>query len=175
MKRQALIDGLIALVVFLLLYASSSKLVEFKGFIDAMNRQPLPHWSKPILVWAVPGSEILVCLCLLYDNLIPTLAIYFPVPKKWLTDRAKLKVRLAGLYGSLVLMASFTIYTGLAVFGAFHHKPCGCGGVINNLTWGGHFALNVVYTTIILTAIWLCRRYRIEEEVVSDKHLQATI
>ncbi len=157
MKRQALIDSLIALVVFLLLYASISKLVEFKGFVAAMNRQPLPGWSKSILVWVVPISEILVSLCLLYDNLMPTLAIYLPVPKKWLTDAAKLKVRLAGLYGALLLMASFTVYTGLAVFGAFQHKPCGCGGVINNLTWGGHFALNLAYTMIISAAIWLSK------------------
>lgn len=158
MKREHVIDILLSLIVMLFLYASISKLWEFKGFIAAINRQPLPEWSKPILVWAVPMAEILVSLCLLYDNLIHTLAIYLHPLKRVDSYHIKLKVRLVGLYGALILMTTFSIYTGLAVFGAFKHRPCGCGGVINNLTWGGHFALNLFYTAITVAAIWLTRK-----------------
>jgi len=85
-----------------------------------------------VLVWAVPFTELLAGSLLIF-----------------------LKTRLAGLYASLLLLISFTIYIGLVMNNVFGRIPCSCGGVLNKMTWEQHLVFNIVFLLLTATAILL--------------------
>ena len=67
------------------------------------------------------------------------------------------RLRRVGLYLSLVLMVSFTIYVSSILF-FDRNLPCTCGGVINSLSWEGHVVMNVFLSLISCVGIYLYRR-----------------
>src|ERR1700722_17101403 len=96
LKRQVVLECIAALLILLFLYASISKFLDFKTFIDEMNNQPLPNSWTPYLVWSIPLLEIAISIGLLFEY-----------------------TRLLCLYASLVVMAIFTIYTGIVLLHFF--------------------------------------------------------
>jgi hypothetical protein len=130
MKKETTIQIICTLLVFLFVYAAVSKLADFTGFRADMKNQPLPRFAKPILVWAVPASELIITGLLIFDA-----------------------TRLAGLYASLVLMGAFTFYTAVVLMHFFEYIPCSCGGIIKNLSWGQHLVLNLFFVLISIIGI----------------------
>jgi hypothetical protein len=130
MKKETTIKIICTLLVFLFVYAAISKLTDFVGFTIDMNNQPLPRFLKPILVWAVPATELGITALLIFDT-----------------------TRLAGLYASLVLMAAFTFYTAVILLHFFKYIPCSCGGIIKNLSWQQHLVFNLFFVLISLIGI----------------------
>src|ERR1700733_2317556 len=118
-KKQVTLECVCALLILLFLYASISKFLDFKTFIDQMNNQPLPNTWTPFLVWAIPLLEIAISITLLFEY-----------------------TRLLGLYASLILMILFTLYTGIILLHFFPYIPCSCGGIIKKLTWKQHLVFN---------------------------------
>jgi len=146
-KKQVLIESVCALLILLFLYASISKFLDFKTFIDQMNNQPLPNSWTPFLVWGIPLLEIAISISLLFEY-----------------------TRLFGLYASLILMVIFTIYTGIVLLHFFPYIPCSCGGVIRHLTWGQHLILNLFYITISVLGIILQQRKSLKPILITNKH-----
>jgi len=130
MKQEIVIKIICTLLVFLFVYAAISKLADFTGFRADMKNQPLPSFTKPILVWAVPASELIITALLIFDT-----------------------TRLAGLYASLVLMAAFTFYTAVILLHFFKYIPCSCGGIIKNLSWQQHLVFNLFFVMISIIGI----------------------
>ena len=118
------------LLVFLFVYASVSKLADIRTFTGDMNNQPFPAFLKPILVWAVPTTEITIVALLIFDT-----------------------TRLAGLYASLILMIAFTFYTVVVLLHFFDYVPCSCGGVIKHLSWKQHLVFNLFFIGISIVGI----------------------
>jgi len=135
LKRQVVLECIAALLILLFLYASVSKFLDFKRFIDEMNNQPLPNSWTPFLVWGIPCLEIAISAALLFEY-----------------------TRLLALYASLVLMTSFTIYSIMIIAHFFPYGPCSCGGVIRKLTWPQHLALNLFYVALSVLGLVLQRR-----------------
>ena len=135
LKRQVVLECIAALLILLFLYASVSKFLDFKRFIDEMNNQPLPNSWTPFLVWGIPCLEIAISAALLFEY-----------------------TRLLALYASLVLMTSFTIYSIMIIAHFFPYVPCSCGGVIRKLTWPQHLALNLSYVALSVLGLVLQRR-----------------
>ncbi len=135
MKKETIIGAVCALLILLFLYASVSKLVNIKVFEHDMYNQPFPHWLASFFIVAVPLSEILISLALLFD-----------------------RTQLAGLWASLALMGLFTLYTAAILLHLFPRVPCGCGGVIRKLTWNQHLILNLFYVGITAGAIIALKR-----------------
>lgn len=133
-KRQVLLESISALLIMLFLYASISKFLDFRKFIGEMNNQPFPNYLTPFLVWAIPTSEIVISLALIFE-----------------------RTRLVGLYASLVLMSLFTIYAAAILLHFFAYVPCSCGGVISKLSWRQHLVLNLFFVTLSITGIILQR------------------
>jgi len=133
-KKQVLIETICALIIGLFVYAGISKFLDFKNFIDQMNNQPLPNSWTPFLVWAIPLLEVAISIALLFEY-----------------------TRLLALYGSLIVMIIFTLYTGIVLLHFFPYIPCSCGGVIRKLTWPQHLVLNVFYTALSSLGIVLQR------------------
>ena len=134
-RRQILLEIIVSLLVLLFLYASISKLLDFRTFIKEMNNQPLPNSWTPFLVWFIPCSEITLSLALIFE-----------------------RTRLLGFYGSLVLMGLFTSYSIIILLRVFSYIPCSCGGIIKRLTWRQHLALNLFFTGLSIVGIILQRK-----------------
>lgn len=146
-KKQVTLECVCALLILLFLYASVSKFLDFKTFIDQMNNQPLPNSWTPFLVWSIPLSEIAISVLLLFEY-----------------------TRLLGLYASLILMIIFTIYTGIVLLHFFPYIPCSCGGVIRHLTWGQHLTLNLFYIVISVLGIILKHRTSLKSTFITKQH-----
>jgi hypothetical protein len=134
LKRQMVLECIAALLILLFLYASVSKFLDFKRFIDEMNNQPLPNSWTPVLVWAIPFLEIAISGALLFEY-----------------------TRLLAFYASFVLMTLFTIYAIMILTHFFPYIPCSCGGVIRKLTWPQHLALNLFYVALSVLGLVLQR------------------
>jgi putative oxidoreductase len=134
LKRQVVLECIAALLILLFLYASVSKFLDFKRFIDEMNNQPLPNSWTPFLVWGIPFLEIAISATLLFEY-----------------------TRLLAFYASLVLMTLFTIYSIMILAHFFPYVPCSCGGVIRKLTWPQHLVLNLFYVALSVFGLILQR------------------
>ncbi len=144
-KRQILLECISALLILLFLYTSLSKFMDFKSFTDDMNNQPFPNSWTPFLVWFVPGSEILICIALLFE-----------------------RTRMAGFIGSLVLMTLFTIYTIIVLLNFFTYIPCSCGGVIRRLTWNQHLVFNLFFVALSITGLILQHRKHFKSILITQ-------
>lgn len=125
MKKEDIITICRLLLTLLWVYVAVSKLLNYDTFKFALNRQPLPLWSVPVLAIALPLVELGAAILLSLE-----------------------KSRTLGFLISLILMIAFTLYVGLALSGAFGRIPCSCGGIISKLKWKGHFVFNICYTII---------------------------
>ena len=146
LKRQVVLECIAALLILLFLYASVSKFLDFKRFVDEMNNQPLPNSWTPFLVWGIPFLEIAISAALLFEY-----------------------TRLLAFYASLVLMTLFTIYAIMILAHFFPYVPCSCGGVIRKLTWPQHLALNLIYVALSVLGLVLQRR-KFFKPIVITKH-----
>lgn len=121
-----------SMLILLWVYAAVSKLISYEQSRSQMLNQVFPIAIAKFLVWAVPFTELLLSGLLSF-----------------------LRTRLSGLYGSLILLISFTIYIGLVINRVFNRIPCSCGGVLNKMTWEQHLAFNIVFLLLTATAILL--------------------
>jgi putative oxidoreductase len=134
-KKQVTLECISALLILLFLYASLSKFMDFKTFTGEMNNQPLPNSWTPFLVWFIPSTEIALSIALIFE-----------------------RTRLLGLYGSLVLMGLFTVYTSIILMHFFAYVPCSCGGIIKRLTWRQHLVFNLFFVALSISGVIIQRR-----------------
>jgi putative oxidoreductase len=133
-KKQVSLECVCALLIILFLYASVSKFIDFTTFLHQMANQPWPTSWAPFVAWIVPTTEVLLALALIFE-----------------------RTRTLGLYGSLVLMSLFTIYTLIVLLHFFHYVPCSCGGVIRRLTWRQHLFFNLFFVVLSVFGINVSR------------------
>jgi putative oxidoreductase len=137
MKRNTLLDLISALLILLYVYTAANKWMNFEQFKVQMHGQALPVWLAQLLIFTLPGTELLTAILLFFR-----------------------RTRLAGLYLSAVLLLMFTGYVALAVFHFFDHVPCACGGVIRDFTWEMHLVFNLFFLLLNVLAITLHNRER---------------
>lgn len=119
--KNNIIDTLSFLLILLWIYAAVSKLTDYPLFENQLSKQPLPAWSIGILAWLLPAIEITAALLLAFS-----------------------RTRRLGFFISLLLLLSFTLYTGFALSGAYGSIPCSCGGIFSFMGWKGHFVFNAI-------------------------------
>jgi hypothetical protein len=125
--RKYLPDTVSALLIFLFVYASVSKLIDHEDFTIEVGKSPLlTHFTRWV-VWGIPTGELAISALLVY---LPT--------------------RLTGLYFSFGILVLFTAYL-LAILRFSFFIPCTCGGVLQSLNWNTHILFNCVF--ILLSAI----------------------
>ncbi len=132
MKREKIIEIITGLFVLLWVYAAMSKLLDYPESYQAMQRQPLPVWSKGILAWLIPMIE------LTFAGLL-----YYP------------RTRKTGIQLSTALIGIFTVYVGVALGQALGHIPCSCGGIIRNFSWREHLWFNIAWLLLGIIGISL--------------------
>jgi putative oxidoreductase len=135
MIRKIPVEPIVALLVALFVYTALSKLIDFPKFSGEMHNQPLPRWFTNILVFVIPGSELILVVMLITKS-----------------------VRLYGLLFSFALLLVFTIYTGMILVRSFDYIPCSCAGIFSSMSWSTHLIVNVVFTTLALLGFLIERR-----------------
>ncbi|MDR6782831.1 MauE/DoxX family redox-associated membrane protein [Pedobacter africanus] len=129
--RRVVVDVICYLFVLLFLYAATSKLLEYDKFQLQISKSPIITDFASVLVWLVPGLEIVISIMLLI--------------KKTIT---------AGLYAAFMLMSLFTFYI-YAILNFSDFIPCSCGGVLENMKWSEHFIFNIVFIILAILGILL--------------------
>lgn len=135
MKISTLQSIIAGLLILLFCYTAIAKLMDIQEFTRQLNNQILPKWSKPALVWLIPGSELLLSILLA-----------FPL------------TRMIGLWGSALLMTLFTVYMGLVYAGYFDRVPCNCGGVLQNMGFGVHLIFNTFFLVLSIVGVYMYYR-----------------
>jgi len=123
------------LLAALFFMAAGSKLADLKKFSWEINNQPFDNSLTPFLVIAVPVIELILMFFLIWP-----------------------KMRLAGLYGSTMLMTVFTIYIGLVTFNLYDRQPCGCAFGFEKLSWPQHLVMNAGLTILSIVGIYLSKK-----------------
>jgi putative oxidoreductase len=137
MKRTNIIDIISFLFILLFVYTAMSKLLDFGHYKGQMYNQTLPHNVATVLIWTLPGIEIVTASLLLFET-----------------------TRLSGLYLSGTLMFLFTGYITLVLLNYFGRVPCSCGGVIKALGWKLHLVFNLFFLLLSFLGIFIFNRER---------------
>lgn len=124
-----LIEGCAILLVFLFVYASTSKLFGYALFRYQLQLYPWVKHIGGLVSWGLPVFELLIAGLLL-----------------------SLRRRLLGFYLSFGLLIIFTVYLSI-MLAMGQHLPCSCGGVISELTWRQHVVFNGVFISIAALGI----------------------
>lgn len=136
--KQVIVDVICYLYVLLFLYAATSKLMEYDKFQLQISKSPIITDFANVLVWLVPGLEILISVLLLIQRTV-----------------------LLGLYSGFALMCLFTAYI-YAILNYSDSIPCSCGGVIAKLGWTEHMIFNIAF--IVLAIIGILLQSKIDEK-----------
>ena len=138
-KRSLLINLISYAFILLFLYTAFNKLFLFEPYIRELRQSPsLSMLAIPLSV-IVPGAEIIISVLLFFER-----------TRKW------------GMYGALSLMTLFTIYVG-CVLVFTQERPCQCGGMIRELSWGQHMIFNLFFVTLGVIGVLLMRSENAEK------------
>lgn len=132
MRRQFIIIEIISsLLILLFVYTGINKLISINTLKSVLKDYPLIGNIPWLFAWALPITELIVALLL-----------FLPRTRLW------------GLYASLVLLSSFSLYLSYMLI--FTSKlPCTCGGMLEKLTWPQHFIVNMFFILLSLAGILL--------------------
>ncbi len=119
----------VSFFILLWVYAATAKLLEFEQSFVQLSQSPVFTSYASVLVWLVPGIEIL-------------LAVLLTLPK----------TRGLALIGSYLLMCMFTAYI-VIILNYADYIPCSCGGILEELNWSQHLIFNVVCIILALMAL----------------------
>lgn len=129
--REKIVNTICYLFVLLFLYAATSKLMDYDKFLVQMSKSPFITDYAGVLVWMVPGIEIIISILLLID-----------------------RTKMTGLFASFVLMCLFTTYI-YAILNFSETIPCSCGGVLERLEWSDHLIFNILFILLGVIGIFL--------------------
>lgn len=127
--RKWVTDGCVYSLVFLFVYTATSKLFRLNVFQAQLTRFPWIQYGATFVAWAVPIVELAASGLLLAR-----------------------RTRRIGLFVSLALMVSFTLYLAF-MLGTEKHLPCSCGGVISSMSWQQHLVFNVAFVGIAIMGL----------------------
>lgn len=134
-RRKHIIEIICISLIILWSYAAFSKLADLDRSHSEMLNQVFPMWMADILYWLIPSLELGLCALLVFT-----------------------KTRLLGLYGSLILMSSFTLYIAVVRTGVFGRVPCSCGGILSNMPYSTHLLFNLFFVALALSGIIMVKR-----------------
>lgn len=138
--RTTITETIVILFIILFLYTGISKLMDYSVFKEQIAVSPILHPVAPIIAGTLPWMEFIVATLLV----IP----------RW---------RLKGLYVSLALMISFTLYI-IYMLLFYKDLPCSCGGVIQLLSWDQHIIFNGLFILLALTGVLLEKGIQIQNK-----------
>ena len=123
------------LLILLWTYTGFDKIIHLETSRKAFHNQTFPGELAEVLTYAVPLTELLIALLLL-----------FSVSRWW------------GYLSSILLLTVFTTYVGLIWVGAFPRVPCNCAGILERLGWEAHFWFNSAMIGVGITGLYFTKK-----------------
>lgn len=119
------------LLIIIFLYTTYHKLIDLKTFEESLLRSKLLSDFSVFLKYLIPILEIIIIIFLFIDKYI-----------------------MLGLYSSLLLLSTFTIYLiSLNNFSIFY--GCSCGGVFNQMSFFEHIIANAFLILLNVLGIFM--------------------
>lgn len=132
--KEIIVDCICYAFIILFVYTASSKLQDYAVFQRGLHNSVLLNPYSTTLAWLIPTVEILISILLI----IP-------------------KMRSYGLISSLLIMIIFTSYL-IYMISYGGPRTCGCGGVIQSLTWVQHIWFNITFILLACLALFFNRK-----------------
>lgn len=118
-------------LIALFFYTGMHKVIDFETFYGTLVQSRLLSRYTDVFAFLLPLVELIAIILLWIDKLF-----------------------LKGLYFSLILLVSFTLY--LIVLNNFSLiDGCSCGGIFNRMDYTWHLITNVFFVFLNITAIFL--------------------
>ncbi|MDX3913962.1 MAG: hypothetical protein QHC79_10535 [Pseudosphingobacterium sp.] len=136
-RKRITFNIVVILLLALWIPVSIDKISDFAAFKNDMLNQPFSDNLGYVLIYTLPGLELLIALALVME-----------------------KFRKVGLMLSTVLMTAFTGYIAVALMGAWEELPCGCGSVISGMSWTQHFFFNLFFLFLSIWGLYLWYKLR---------------
>lgn len=128
-NKRFIVDGISFLLIILWTYAAVSKLLKYEDFRIRLSQFPFIGDYANVLVWLVPGVQIIIALLFFFRRF---------------KDEA--------FFASVVLLLIFTAYIG-AVINFADSIPCSCNGVLSSLSWKEHILFNLGFLVLALAGL----------------------
>ncbi|MGJ1361151.1 MauE/DoxX family redox-associated membrane protein [Sphingobacterium spiritivorum] len=136
-RKRIALNVVIILLLALWIPVSIDKISDFAAFKNNILNQPFSDNLGYILIYTLPGLELLIATALVME-----------------------KFRKVGLILSAMLMTAFTGYIAVALMGAWEKLPCGCGSVISGMNWTQHLFFNLFFLLISGWGLYLWYQLR---------------
>jgi hypothetical protein len=134
MRRQNLIiNACLFLLVVLFTYTAINKLFAINRFRFQLETFPWLNAHPIAVAWTIILTEIIIVILLISPR----------------------RTRM-GFMASLILLSLFTIYLLTMLFTA-SSLPCTCGGVLQQLSWPQHIAVNLLFIGISILGLFSIR------------------
>ncbi len=140
--RNIIIESSRPLLLLMWVYTVLSKLLNPTETKAQMTNQLFPLWMANSLFYIIPILEGSIILLLLFKS-----------------------TRIAGYWGSALLLLVFTAYISLVKLSYFGRIPCSCGGIISGLSWTQHLLFNILFLTLSLLGL----SFTIKERRINGK------
>jgi uncharacterized membrane protein YphA (DoxX/SURF4 family) len=137
--------------VLLFCYAGISKILDFENFQVQLAQSPLLSAYAGFISYAVIITEFIIAALLCIK-----------------------KCRLLGLYLSLGIMVSFTVYIYL-ILNYSDFVPCSCGGILEELGWTEHLIFNIFFVVLAFISILILERQQLKSLIKSVSYSGLTI
>lgn len=124
------------ILIFVLIYTASSKLLNFPHYVNSIRSQPLPILLRLPLTYLIPVLEILFAYLIMVKEL-----------------------RRIGLLGTSILLLLFTIYVAYIKISGYEATTCPCGGLFSSLNWNQHLLVNSVLTALSFFTYFYYKRW----------------
>jgi uncharacterized membrane protein YphA (DoxX/SURF4 family) len=118
----------------LFIYASINKILDFENFQVQLAQSPLLSAFAGFISYAVIIAELIIATLLFIKG-----------------------TRLIGLYLSLGIMVSFTVYIYL-ILNYSDFVPCSCGGILEKLGWTEHMIFNILCVLFAFAGIYILQQ-----------------
>jgi hypothetical protein len=132
--------------VFILLFGLTGlpKLFAVEKFANTMKEVKFMQPYANFVSYFIPLFEVFICVLLAFT--FRTIG------------KTKIPTRKIGIYLSTLLMFELSVYVGAMLLMYGEKLPCGCGGVVEWLTWQQHFYLNVGLFLLGIAAIIVMKK-----------------
>lgn len=117
--------------ILLFVYAAISKTLDFENFQVQLAQSPLISAYASFISYSVIVIELIIAGLLLSE-----------------------RTRTTGLYLSLGIMISFSIYIYL-ILNYSDFVPCSCGGILEKMSWNQHLIFNVGCVILCIISLYI--------------------
>jgi len=129
--KKLIIDTCCVSYSLLLLYGTSSKLIDYESFRVQLGQSPVISSFAGGVSFIIPAAEIAIAVLLFIKN-----------------------CRIAALFAGYSLMCMFTAYIYI-ILNYSPYIPCSCGGVLENMDWTQHMIFNICFLLFAASSILL--------------------